>query len=92
MIPVPKPKFYERKIPSGQSQDDFLEEICARQTHDLCNAIDRVSFFPKNDLLNFAEKVFFDCHYMAKYDFAKILEFSFISSLFTHLQWIHLVS
>ena len=44
MIPVPKPKFFERKIPSGQSKDDFFEEICARQSHDLCYAIDRVSF------------------------------------------------
>ena len=44
MIPVPKPKFFERKVPVGQSEDDYLDEITARQTHILENAIDRVSF------------------------------------------------
>ena len=44
MIPVPKPKFFERKVPVGQSEDDYLDEITARQTHVLENAIDRVSF------------------------------------------------
>ena len=44
MIPVPKPKFFERKIPVGQSEDDYLDEICARQAHVLEDAIDRVSF------------------------------------------------
>ena len=44
MIPVPKPKFFERKVPVGQSEDDYLEEITARQTHVLEDAIDRVSF------------------------------------------------
>ena len=45
MIPVPKPKFFERKIPAGQSEDDYFDEICRRQTHILGDAIDRVSFF-----------------------------------------------
>ena len=43
MIPVPKPKFFERKVPVGQSEDDYLDEITARQTHVLEDAIDRVS-------------------------------------------------
>ena len=44
MIPVPKPKFFERKVPVGQSEDDYFDEITAKQTHVLENAIDRVSF------------------------------------------------
>ena len=43
MIPVPKPKFFERKVPSGQSEDDYFDEITRRQTHILRDAIDRVS-------------------------------------------------
>ena len=45
MIPVPKAKFFKRKIPAGQSEDDYFDEICRRQTHILGDAIDRVSFF-----------------------------------------------
>ena len=44
MIPVPKPKFFERKVPVGQSKDDYFDEITARKTHVLEDAIDRVSF------------------------------------------------
>ena len=47
MIPIPKPKFFERKVPSGQSKDDFFDEIIARQTHILRDAVDRVSFLSK---------------------------------------------
>ena len=43
MIPIPKPKFFERKVPSGQSEDDYFDEITARQTHILRDAINRVS-------------------------------------------------
>ena len=43
MIPIPKPKFFERKVPAGQSEDDFFDEITARQTHILRDAVDRVS-------------------------------------------------
>ena len=43
MIPVPKPKFFERKVPVGQSEDDYFDEIIARQSHVLRDAIDRVS-------------------------------------------------
>ena len=43
MIPVPKPKFFEQKVPAGQSEDEYFDEICFRQTHVLEDAIDRVS-------------------------------------------------
>ena len=45
MLPIPKPKFFERKIPPGQSEDDYMDEITSRQTHILRDAIDRVSRF-----------------------------------------------
>ena len=45
MIPVPKPQYFERKVPVGQSEDDFFNEIITRQTHVLRDAIDRVSPF-----------------------------------------------
>ena len=44
MIPIPKPKFFERKVPTGQSEDDYFDEIIARQAHILRDAVDRVSF------------------------------------------------
>ena len=44
MIPVPKPKFFERKVPAGHSEDEYFDEISERQTHILSAAIDRVSF------------------------------------------------
>ena len=44
MIPIPKPKYFERKVPTGQSEDDYFDEINARQAHILRDAIDRVSF------------------------------------------------
>ena len=47
MIPVPKPKFFERKVPAGQSEDEYFEEISFRQTHVLEDAIDRVSLYFK---------------------------------------------
>ena len=43
MVPIPKPKFFERKVPDGQLEDDYFDEITFRQTHLLRNAIDRVS-------------------------------------------------
>ena len=45
MIPIPKPKFFERKIPDGQSKKDYLNEISNRQAHSLRDAINRVSCF-----------------------------------------------
>ena len=43
MIPIPKPKFFQRKVPAGQSEDDYFDDITARQAHILRDAIDRVS-------------------------------------------------
>ena len=43
MISIPKPTFFERKKPVGQSEDDYFDEITHRQTHFLQDAIDRVS-------------------------------------------------
>ena len=42
MIPLPKPKFFERKVPDGQTEE-YFDEIIYRQSHVLRNAIDRVS-------------------------------------------------
>ena len=52
MLPIPKPKVFERKVPTGQSKDDYFDEIVARQTHILRDAIDRVSFFCQNNFLS----------------------------------------
>ena len=61
MIPIPKPKFFERKVPTGQSEDDYFDEIIARQTHILRDAIDRVSSIHKcNNLLS--PKRFRECN------------------------------
>jgi len=50
MLPVPKPKFFERKVPDGQLEDDYFDEITSRQSHILRNAIDRVSLiYDKNE-------------------------------------------
>ena len=43
MIPIPKPKYFKHKVPSGQSEDDYFDEITARQTHILRDAINRVN-------------------------------------------------
>ena len=43
MIPVPKPRFFERKVPAGHSEDTYFDDITDRQTHILRDAIDRVS-------------------------------------------------
>ena len=43
MLPIPKPKFFERKVRAGQSEEDYFDEISERQTHILRDAIDRVS-------------------------------------------------
>ena len=44
MIPIPKPKFSDHKVPIGQNEDEYFAEITKRQTHILRDAIDRVSF------------------------------------------------
>ena len=42
MLPIPKPKFFERKKPAGQSMEDYIDDIALRQSHFLQDAIDRV--------------------------------------------------
>ena len=43
MIPIPKAKYFDRKIPRGVSRQDFEEEIIEKQAHVLQSAISRVS-------------------------------------------------
>ena len=45
MIPIPKPRFFKRKVPVGQSEEDYEDDIIYRQEHVLQDAIDRVSFY-----------------------------------------------
>ena len=44
MITLPKPKYIETNVPIGKSKEEYKDEISAEQTHQLKNAIDRVSF------------------------------------------------
>ena len=44
MIAVPKPRFRQHKVPKGQSEEDYEDEIIDRQAHTLQDAIDRVSY------------------------------------------------
>ena len=43
MIPIPKAKFFDRKVPSGVNRQDFEDEIIEKQAHVLQSAISRVS-------------------------------------------------
>ena len=43
MLPIPKAKFFDRKVPSGVNREDFKDEIIEKQTHVLQSAILRVS-------------------------------------------------
>ena len=43
MLPIPKAKFFDRKIPSGVNRQDFENEIIGKQAHVLQCAISRVS-------------------------------------------------
>ena len=43
MLPIPKAKFFDRKVPTGVDPTDFEDEIIGKQTHVLNCAIDRVS-------------------------------------------------
>ena len=43
MLPIPKAKFFDRKVPSGVNREDFKDEIIEKQTHVLQSAISRVS-------------------------------------------------
>ena len=42
MLPIPKAKFSDRKVPSGVNREDFKMEIIEKQTHVLQCAISRV--------------------------------------------------
>ena len=43
MLPIPKAKFFDRKIPTGVNREDFEDEIIGKQTHVFNCAIERVS-------------------------------------------------
>ena len=43
MLPIPKAKFFDRKVPSGVNRQNFEEEIIEKQVHVLQSAISRVS-------------------------------------------------
>ena len=43
MLPIPKAKFFDRKVPSSVNRQDFEEEIIEKQAHVLQSAISRVS-------------------------------------------------
>ena len=43
MLPIPKAKFFNRKVPTGVNPVDFEDEIIEKQAHVLDSAIDRVS-------------------------------------------------
>ena len=43
MLPIPKAKFFDRKVPTGVIPADFEDEIIDKQTHVLDSAFDRVS-------------------------------------------------
>ena len=43
MLPIPKAKFFDRKVPTGVDPADFEDEIIGKQTHVLNCAIERVS-------------------------------------------------
>ena len=43
MLPIPKSKFFSRKVPTGINPADFEDEIIEKQTHVLNCAIERVS-------------------------------------------------
>ena len=43
MLPIPKAKFFNRKVPAGLDPVDFEDEIIRKQAHVLGSANDRVS-------------------------------------------------
>jgi len=45
MLPIPKAKFFDRKVPAGVNRNDFKELIIEKQTHILHCAISRVRIF-----------------------------------------------
>ena len=45
MLPIPKAKFFDRKVPTGVNRNDFKKLIIEKQTHVLHCAISRVRIF-----------------------------------------------
>ena len=45
MLPIPKAKFFDRKVPTGVNRNDFKKLIIEKQTHILHCAISRVRIF-----------------------------------------------
>ena len=43
MIPIPKAKFFARKVPAGVNPNDFKDDIIELQSHAVKSAIHRVS-------------------------------------------------
>ena len=43
MLPIPKAKFFDRKVPTGEDPAKFKDKIHKKQAHFLDCAIDRVS-------------------------------------------------
>ena len=43
MLPIPKAKFSDRKVPSGMNRDDYKDYIIELQRHNVKSAIERVS-------------------------------------------------
>ena len=41
---MPKPKFFDRKVPPGQTENEYFDAIICRQSHVLGDAINRVSY------------------------------------------------
>ena len=57
MLPIPKAKFFDRKVPTGVDRNDFKELIIEKQTHILHCAISRVRNSSKIslDILNYVQ-------------------------------------
>ena len=49
ILPIPKAKFFDQKVPRGVYREDFKDEIAEKQRHLLQSAISRVSL---NQLLS----------------------------------------
>ena len=63
MLPIPKTKFNARKVPSGVSLPDFEDEIFAKQTHILQNAISRVSLTHVENVRAISPEIIRKCNY-----------------------------
>ena len=46
MLPIPKAKFFQHKVPVGVNPMDVEDEIIEKQKHSVLNAINRVSLIP----------------------------------------------